>query len=623
MATTKIIQWELRARRPSLPSFLPVFTLCASVCTGLCNAQPVFDSAFELIRQQERQREQRRHLESEVEVHMPAQTSGNQERLPLEETPCFKIHSVEFRLAASVSPPLPVAGSIPSREIDSWAQAASGVASRALAGARHDDSPIGRCLGAQGVAQLITRTQDSLHQQGWVTSRVVAAPQDLGGGTLTLTLIPGRIRLIRLKPEAAARLSLSNSITASPGQILLLADIEQSLENLKRIPTAQAEIQIEPAEQAAAPAAGQGSVNTPEQNTSDLIVTWSQDATPIRLNLTADDSGTKATGKYQGSVTLSLDNPLALSDLFYITANNDLGGGHPGSRGTNGQTVHYSLPLGYWNMGLTHSDSNYFQNVAGLNQTYIYRGTSETTELSLARIVRRNTTSKTSLALKASQRKSRNFIDDTEVMTQRRVTGVYELTLGHKQTLQAAPVKDLGKVQVNLSYKRGTGDFDTLPAPEETTGEGTSRFGLLLLDASLDILFKAAGQSWGYSAALKVQNNTTPLTPQDRFAIGSRYSVRGFDGETLLSAERGWTMRNELSWNLPQRQLLYLGIDYGEVSGPSSDLLAGKALSGVAIGWRGNWGRLQYDFFVSTPLHKPDAFKTASTTGGFQVSLSL
>lgn len=617
---------------------------CASWNADLVNAQPAIDPASELIRQQERQREQRSRQESGVDVHFTGESSASPDRLPPTETPCFKIRNVEFRLATSTSPPLPahppVTDAIPPREIDPWEQAATEVAAQALAGAAHDDSPIDHCLGSQGIARLITRTQDALHQQGWVTSRIVAAPQDLGSGTLTLTLIPGRIRQIRLKPEAAtstasagapARISLGNSITAAPGQILLLTDIEQSLENLKRVPTVQADIQIEPAAQGAAPGAVQGPGQTPEQNTSDLIITWSQSAIPIRLGLTADDSGTKATGKYQGSATLSLDNLLTLSDLFYVTANNDLGGGHPGSRGTSGQTVHYSLPLGYWSLGLTHSDNSYYQNVAGLNQTYVYRGTSETTELSLARIVRRDTSSKTTLVLKAFQRKSNNYIDDTEVMTQRRVTGGYELALGHKQTLQTAPAKDPGqesssdpaKVQVNLNYKRGTGDFDTLPAPEEPSGEGTSRFGLLLLDASLDIPFKAAGQRWAYSAALKVQNNTTPLTPQDRFAIGSRYSVRGFDGETLLSAERGWTVRNELSWNLPQSQQLYLGLDYGEVSGPASDLLAGKTLSGAAIGWRGNWGRLQYDFFIATPLHKPDTFKTASTTGGFQISLNF
>jgi hemolysin activation/secretion protein len=100
--------------------------------------------------------------------------------------------------------------------------------------------------------------------------------------------------------------------------------------------------------------------------------------------------------------------------------------------------------------------------------------------------------------------------------------------------------------------------------------------------------------------------------------------VRGFDGETTLSAERGWLLRNELGAALGNSgQQAYLGLDYGEVSGPSSELLAGKALAGAVVGLRGNLKQLQYDLFLGTPLHKPDNFKTASTTVGFSLNLAF
>ena len=37
-----------------------------------------------------------------------------------------------------------------------------------------------------------------------------------------------------------------------------------------------------------------------------------------RLTLSLDDSGTKATGRYQAGATVSLDNPFGLNDLFYV-----------------------------------------------------------------------------------------------------------------------------------------------------------------------------------------------------------------------------------------------------------------------------------------------------------------
>lgn len=67
----------------------------------------------------------------------------------------------------------------------------------------------------------------------------------------------------------------------------------------------------------------------------------------------------------------------------------------------------------------------------------------------------------------------------------------------------------------------------------------------------------------------------------------------------------------------------YIGLDYGEVAGPSSQALVGTSLAGMVLGLRGAWGRLQYDLFVGTPLHMPRGFRTASTSGGFQASLSF
>lgn len=65
------------------------------------------------------------------------------------------------------------------------------------------------------------------------------------------------------------------------------------------------------------------------------------------------------------------------------------------------------------------------------------------------------------------------------------------------------------------------------------------------------------------------QLSNTPLTPQEQFAIGNRWTVRGFDGERTLNASNGWYIRNDLAWRTPlPEQELYLGMDYGEVGGP-------------------------------------------------------
>jgi filamentous hemagglutinin len=108
-------------------------------------------------------------------------------------------------------------------------------------------------------------------------------------------------------------------------------------------------------------------------------------------------------------------------------------------------------------------------------------------------------------------------------------------------------------------------------------------------------------------------------------ASASRYTVRGFDGNTMLAAERGFYWRNELQWPVFQTgQTLYAGIDYGHVFGPGTALLAGTQLAGAVIGIRGGmpvkYAGFSYDLFAGTPIYKPAGFPTSRVTAGVQVT---
>ena len=567
--------------------------LAMAVLAGHAWAQPAPLSSAdqEQRRAQERERLLREQQERAPDVRLPPAPQAEADRLPAAESPCLPIR--ELKLRSISGEPAEVASRF------AWVLDAA-------AGPDANDLPLSRCLGTQGIAIVMKRLQNAVIARGYVTTRILAEPQDLNTGVLTLTLVPGRIRAIRFSEGSDARGNAWTAMPVQSGDLLNLRDIEQALENFKRVPTAEADIQIEEAK---------GNDAKPGQ--SDLVISYRQ-GFPLRVSVFADDSGSKATGKYQGGITLSYDNWWTLNDLFYVSLNTDLGGGEPGSRGTRGSTVHYSLPLGYWTLGATVSDNRYFQSVAGATQDYVYRGTSSNAEIKLSRLVYRDASRKSTLSLKAFQRRSNNFIDDTEVEVQRRVVGGWELGVGHKEFIGQATLEG------NLAYKRGTGAFGSLPAPEEAFGDGTSRFALINADANLQLPFKLAGMGLRYSAAWRFQHNRTPLTPQDRFSIAGRYTVRGFDGESSLSAERGWLLRNELSTLLGDTgQEVYIGLDHGEVGGPSSELLVGKRLTGAVIGVRGSFKKLQYDIFIAAPVKKPELFRTPGSTLGVSLSASF
>ena len=176
-------------------------------------------------------------------------------------------------------------------------------------------------------------------------------------------------------------------------------------------------------------------------------------------------------------------------------------------------------------------------------------------------------------------------------------------------------------LQLFANYKRGTGGNKALPAPEEEFGEGTSRMQIFTAGIDFTYPFTIGNQPFRFNTSWSGQWNGTPLTQQDKFSIGGRYTVRGFDGELSLSGEKGWLWRNELGWDIANKgHELYLGIDRGKVHSSQEELQIGDSLMGGAIGLRGKLWGINYDYFVGVPIKKPEGFRTSHVTTGFNVS---
>lgn len=572
-------------------------------CPGTAHAQPspaLQDPAPQQQWQRQRETEQRRALEREPEVRLgvsePSAAADAMQRLDGREgeAPCFDVQQVELvglegaeALRQSVYP--------------------------ALYGPDGDDPPEGRCLGVQGVAILLGRVQQALLSQGYITTRVLTPPQDLSTGRLVLRVVPGRLHEVRVREGSSAQLRLRNALPTRPGDLINLRDLEQALENLQRVPGAQADIQIEPAQQSDEPGA------------SDLVVSY-QGGRGWRLQLALDDGGSAATGRHALSLTASLDHPLTLNDLFYLTLNRDLGQVHralKGERrtagGQGGEVLHYSVPWGYALVGLTISRSNYRQVVIGAVQNYVYSGRSDSAELKLGTVLWRDTRHKFGVWVKAYSRGSRNYIDDTEVQVQRRRVGGWEAGLQLTRSGERG-----GSAELNLSARHGTGAFSALAAPEEPFGEGSSRLALLQGELNLNLPFTVGERTAQFSLCWRGQFALRPLVAQDRFAIGGRYTVRGFGNDASLAADNGLLWRTEFELPLGGAVSGYAGVDQGWVGGgPGVQRLAGRHLAGVVVGTRWRWQGLHLDVFAGTPLRQPERFPKASVNAGFNLGYSL
>src|SRR5690606_26471343 len=199
---------SLVTARQSCLFFLNAAVACVLMPAAFAQSPEEDGAAREFLRQQERERELRQQQETRPDVRLDRPVaSADKRRLP-DETPCFPI--TDIRLEGEGS------------EQFQWALPASGSGG---------DPALGRCLGTAGINMVMSRIQDVIVARGYVTTRVLAAPQGLNTGALVLTVVPGRIRDIRISAQGRAPATLAKALPLRLGGVLNLRDIEQGLEN--------------------------------------------------------------------------------------------------------------------------------------------------------------------------------------------------------------------------------------------------------------------------------------------------------------------------------------------------------------------------------------------------------
>lgn len=460
------------------------------------------------------------------------------------------------------------------------------------------DHYVGQCIGKHGLDTLTKGLQQTILSRGYITTRVLLPEQDLSTGALKFALVPGIVRHLRFA-DPSTRGTWKSAFPVRGGDMLNLRDLEQGLEQMKRVSSQDVDMKIEP-------------TDTPGE--SDVVVTVKR-AKPWTVVASVDNSGFRATGKLQGNVSIGIDNPLGLNDVFTVGANQDLEFGDKGL-GSHGFNSSYSIPWGYWTATLSGNTNTYYQQIAGANQTFISSGNSQTAGLKLQRVISRSQNDVLGVEFQLSKRFGESFIDDTTIPQQHRNNTFVEAGLTDRHYFGDA------QFDGTLAYRQGINEFGATPDPYPSGP--TYRFHMAVLDANLSVPFQIARQNLRYVTTVHGQFTNKTLFYIDDLTIGSRYTVRGFDGETMLAAEKGFYWRNELQMPVGQTgQALYVGIDYGRVFGPNTAFLAGTQLAGAVIGIRGSMpariARLSYDLFAGTPIYKPSDFPTARVTLGFQM----
>lgn len=460
---------------------------------------------------------------------------------------------------------------------------------------------LNQCAGVKGLRQIASAMDGELIRLGYATSRVTLPQQNLQGGTLTFQLHVGRIAQVSMHQADQAKSpddawgTWRNAFPIGRGDILNVRDLEQGVEQMKRVPSQMVATELEPGAE-------------PDTSNVRILRRAESFANRIRGGLTLDNSGSRSLGAAQFSGHVSFDNPLGLNDIASLSTSSNLRRLDTDHR-SQSLSLSYSVPWDYNTFTVSKSYSRFAQTVQGTTVRFLSSGRSDGAELRWHRTMLRTSAAKFGLYGAVSNRRAASFLDDVELIVQRRRTTGLETGITFKYLIGEASVDfDLG-YRSGKPWQGAQDDF-----PDGTAGGLTLRPDITVLSAAYSQPFKLGALPIHYTSSLHAQVTRDLTLSIDQIAIGNRFSVRGFDGDSVLLAENGYFVRNE--WSTPLRiidgvdSIAFLGLDFGRVWGPSAALLVGDKLAGAAVGARGKWRGLQFDLAVATPLYKPDGFKT-------------
>ena len=545
---------------------------------------------------------EREHIQQQLDAQARAapQTTADPGALWLppvaSESPCFLVH----RLELLGNPALGGPGSF------AWLLADLGDYS-------------GACLGPRSLDALRRNLDARLLARGYVTSHVSLPPQNLSQGVLLVQLHLGRLaRLDHRTPAAAAagqssRPPSCNALATRAGGVLNLRDVEQTLENLSRLPSQALQFQIEADEQPGMSVLA----------TTPVAAAGGAQARRWRLSAGVDNAAARDYGQWQSNLQATLDAPLGLADQLSAAVNRSLRNAG-GERLQTSALLSYFIPWGYHAVLLNASRSSHARPIQGLSTRFSENGFDSSMHARWQWAAWRTASSRWLLWGGTTQRSARNYVDDVELILQRRRVNSWDWGLNSWTRWPAG--------ELSLDYEQAVSTRVAIKTDFQVDAPALARTRRLQLVWVQPVALtgrltgatgeRSAGQ---YEARLAWAVVRRPASGADLQNLGSRWSVRGFDAQGFLSGQEQLTFKQDLRWpawtTAPGLQLQpYAALDYGRVAAQAAAApRAGHALAGLALGLRLQgqawWGLSGWtgDVALATPLHKPAGFAPTAT----------
>ncbi len=492
------------------------------------------------------------------------------------------------------------------------------------------DGLVGSCTTIEPVNAVLRQITNRYIGDGYVTSRAVIGPQAVTDGILEIIVIESQLDKIignGLENKRAYRKGeLATAFPNLKNRQFNLRDIEQGIDQLARLPSAEPSIDVVA-----------GSLPA----TSDLVVIRKRVDRPIRGNYVVNNDGQATTGRIQATASVDLDSPLGIADFWSLYYTRDLEGKR--DIGSKGYGAFVSVPYGYTTVTLTGGRFQFESLLQGNDQAFANTGDSINGGLTLDRLIFRDARTKVSVSGGLSFLDTVNRIQDIKLVTSsyRLVSGnvffrvqrrfgdkaIIDPTTKERTTQQGRTF-----LSADIGVTRG---FDILGANAVDTGDGGARVTFRKVEASINLQSElvAFNVPLKYSGVVRGQTTLDPVFPAERFSLGGSSTVRGFRDDGI-SGRTGVFTRQQIGFGLfslfgtktngTQTQFSgFVGYDAGGILPRKDDPFERGFLQSGTLGLRFGNKRIESELALSAPISAPNTIRKRDAEFSASIRLVL
>jgi hemolysin activation/secretion protein len=467
-------------------------------------------------------------------------------------------------------------------------------------------SYVNSCIDAQRIEDIMGKLTALYLSKGYAAARFYLPEQDLKTGTLKLRVEEGKLSQLQLTERAKGTMSLKTAIIGAEGKPLNLRDLEQALDQINKLQSNHATMNIYPGERIG----------------ESIAVFDNEPAKRWNGYFSYDNKGQDSTGRNQAALGVGIDNIFGLNDLLNFSYNRSLPFKANRQDSFSG-SVFYAVPLGYQTLSLNASRSEYdstlqtqFNQLHSSGETNTYTGRVDS-------LLYRGFNNQLRANIGLTHKDTAAFLEDVKLDVSSRKLSVLDIGLSYSDMLLA------GVVNANAGYSRGLKLFNALEDAADLPAEmPKAQFEKLTYGLSYFKPFQALGQNFSFSSNFAGQYALDTLYGSEQYSIGSLYSVRGFN-QSSLSGDSGYSFKNDLNLNkvysLSNGPLIarhYIGFDYGKVDNKENSSQVGE-LAGVSAGTAFNFKNVALELIVTQPVLKPNFMKKPDTDFFFSTTVTF